>query len=221
MTDVEPVIKTQRNNTPAKRAFDLVLSALMLLMLLPFLLVLWLLVRVKLGSPALFRQRRPGFKGVPFTMYKFRTMTDQRNTSGDLLPDSARMTAFGDRLRRLSLDELPELFNVLKGDMSLVGPRPLRMQYLSRYTPEQMRRHDVTPGITGWAQINGRNNLSWEQRFELDTWYVDNWNFTLDLYILFKTIIRVLRRDGVSPEGHVTMPEFGLDPHEQDTKCNA
>ncbi len=141
-------------------------------------------------------------------------MTDARDAAGNLLPDAARMTKFGDLLRSLSLDELPELFNVLTGEMSLVGPRPLRMQYLGRYTAEQMRRHDVPPGITGWAQINGRNTLSWEQRFELDVWYVDHWSFWLDIQILFKTLSQVIRREGVSPEGHVTMPEFGIDRQE-------
>ncbi len=200
--------------TAAKRALDVTVSGCLLAALLPFLVVLWLLVKWKLGSPAIFRQQRPGLDGVPFTIYKFRTMTDQRDEAGNLLPDDERMTPFGDLLRRLSLDELPELVNVLKGDMSLVGPRPLRMQYLSRYTPQQMRRHAVLPGITGWAQINGRNTLTWEQRFELDLWYVDHGNFRLDLYILFKTFYQVVKRDGVSPVGHVTMPEFGIDQTE-------
>ncbi|HSY13940.1 MAG TPA: sugar transferase [Verrucomicrobiae bacterium] len=195
----------------AKRALDVVVSGILLLALLPCLALLWLLVKWKLGSPAIFRQPRPGLRGVPFTIYKFRTMTDARDAAGNLLPDDARMTKFGDLLRTLSLDELPELFNVLTGKMSLVGPRPLRMQYLGRYTAQQMRRHDVPPGITGWAQVNGRNTLTWEQRFELDVWYVDHWSFGLDIQILFKTVYQVVRRAGVSPQGHVTMPEFGID----------
>jgi sugar transferase EpsL len=195
----------------AKRASDVVVSGILLLALLPCLALLWLLVKWKLGSPAIFRQPRPGLRGVPFTIYKFRTMTDARDAAGNLLPDDARMTKFGDLLRTLSLDELPELFNVLTGKMSLVGPRPLRMQYLGRYTAQQMRRHDVPPGITGWAQVNGRNTLTWEQRFELDVWYVDHWSFGLDIQILFKTVYQVVRRAGVSPQGHVTMPEFGID----------
>ena len=195
----------------AKRATDVAVSGGLLLALLPCLALLWLLVKWKLGSPAIFRQQRPGFRGVPFTIYKFRTMTDARDSAGNLLPDDERMTRFGDLLRSLSLDELPELLNVLKGEMSLVGPRPLRMQYIGRYTAEQMRRHDVPPGITGWAQINGRNTLSWEERFELDVWYVDHWSFWLDMQILFSTVYRVLRREGVSPVDHVTMPEFGID----------
>jgi sugar transferase EpsL len=195
----------------AKRASDVVVSGILLLALLPCLALLWLLVKWKLGSPAIFRQPRPGLRGVPFTIYKFRTMTDARDAAGNLLPDDARMTKFGDLLRSLSLDELPELFNVLTGKMSLVGPRPLRMQYLGRYTAQQMRRHDVPPGITGWAQVNGRNTLTWEQRFELDVWYVDHWSFGLDIQILFKTVYQVVRRAGVSPQGHVTMPEFGID----------
>jgi len=198
----------------AKRALDVVVSGILLLALLPCLALLWLLVKWKLGSPAIFRQPRPGLRGVPFTIYKFRTMTDARDAAGNLLPDDARMTKFGDLLRTLSLDELPELFNVLTGKMSLVGPRPLRMQYLGRYTAQQMRRHDVPPGITGWAQVNGRNTLTWEQRFELDVWYVDHWSFGLDIQILFKTVYQVVRRAGVSPQGHVTMPEFGIDHRE-------
>ena len=198
----------------AKRALDVVVSGILLLALLPCLALLWLLVKWKLGSPAIFRQPRPGLRGVPFTIYKFRTMTDARDAAGNLLPDDARMTKFGDLLRTLSLDELPELFNVLTGKMSLVGPRPLRMQYLGRYTAQQMRRHDVPPGITGWAQVNGRNTLTWEQRFELDVWYVDHWSFGLDIQILFKTVYQVVRRAGVSPQGHVTMPEFGIDRQE-------
>lgn len=171
-------------------------------------LVIALLVRWKMGSPILFRQVRPGLHGRPFVLYKFRTMTDARDLKGSLLPDEVRLTPFGKWLRSTSLDELPELFNVLKGEMSLVGPRPLRMECLERYTSEQARRHEVKPGITGWAQVNGRNALSWEEKFKLDVWYVDNWNLWLDLKILVMTVVKVLRREGVSAEGHATMPEF-------------
>jgi lipopolysaccharide/colanic/teichoic acid biosynthesis glycosyltransferase len=165
-------------------------------------------VRQELGSPVLFRQVRPGLGGKPFVMYKFRTMTEERDEQGNLFPDEKRLTPFGAFLRAWSLDELPELFNVLKGDMSLVGPRPLLMQYLDRYTPEQFRRHEVKPGITGWAQVNGRNALSWEEKFKLDVWYVDNWTIWLDLKILWLTLVKVLRREGISAHGHATMPEF-------------
>ena len=166
------------------------------------------MVRFKLGSPVLFKQDRPGLNGEPFYMYKFRTMTDQRDEQGNLLPDEQRLLKFGQLLRSTSLDELPELLCVLKGDMSLVGPRPLMMKYLSRYTPEQARRHEMKPGITGWAQINGRNAISWEDRFKLDVWYVDNWNVWLDIKILFKTVMLVFQREGITQEGHVTMTEF-------------
>jgi sugar transferase EpsL len=198
----------------AKRAMDVIVSGSLLVALLPCLVLLWLLVKYNFGSPAIFRQQRPGLRGVPFTIYKFRTMTNARDTAGKLLLDDARMTKLGDLLRSLSLDELPELLNVLKGEMSLVGPRPLRMQYIGRYTPEQMRRHNVPPGITGWAQVNGRNTLSWEQRFGLDVWYVDHWSFWLDIQILFKTLYQVVRREGISPVNHVTMPEFGVEHSE-------
>ncbi|GAB4459012.1 MAG: sugar transferase [Anaerolineae bacterium] len=179
-----------------------------LLLLAPFLAVIALLVRVKLGAPVLFRQQRPGLHGRPFTIYKFRTMTDARDAKGQFLPDADRLTAFGRLLRRTSLDELPELFNVLRGEMSLVGPRPLLMQYLDRYTPEQARRHEVRPGITGWAQVNGRNALTWEEKFALDVWYVDHQSLWLDLKIILLTIWSVLRREGISQQGHATMPEF-------------
>jgi len=171
-------------------------------------LVIAVLVWKELGSPVLFRQMRPGLHGKPFVLYKFRTMIDARDPEGGLLPDEQRLTKFGRWLRATSLDELPELWNVLKGDMSLVGPRPLLMEYLGRYTPEQARRHDVKPGITGWAQVNGRNALSWEEKFKLDVWYVDNWNLGLDLRILLMTVVKVLRREGINAEGHATMPEF-------------
>lgn len=177
-------------------------------LLSPILLIVATLVYIKHGTPILFRQQRPGLRGKSFTLYKFRTMTDARDTDGNLLPDAERLTKFGHFLRRTSLDELPELINVLKGDMSLVGPRPLLMQYLDRYTPEQARRHEVRPGITGWAQVHGRNAVSWEEKFRLDVWYIDNASLWLDLQILFLTIWKVFRREGISQPGHPTMPEF-------------
>ncbi len=191
-----------------KRLFDLIMSLFLLILLSPLLLILALLVRIAHGSPVLFRQQRPGYLGKPFVCYKFRTMNDQRDENGNLLPDEQRLTPLGRFLRSTSLDELPELFNVLRGEMSLVGPRPLLMQYLDRYTPQQARRHEVLPGITGWAQVNGRNALSWEEKFRLDVWYVDHWSFWLDLKILALTAIKVLRREGISSEGYATAPEF-------------
>jgi len=191
-----------------KRLFDLLLSLGMLFVLALPLLVLWLLVRLKLGSPVLFRQVRPGLHGRPFMMVKFRTMTDERGADGELLPDGQRLNSFGRFLRSSSLDELPELWNVLRGDMSLVGPRPLLMEYLSLYSPEQARRHEVRPGITGWAQVNGRNALSWEARFELDVWYVDHHTLWLDLRILWLTLRKVLVREGISAHGEATMSKF-------------
>jgi len=191
-----------------KRLLDVTLALAALVLLLPFIGLLALLVRVKLGAPVLFRQQRPGLGGRPFAIYKFRTMTDARDQQGQLLPDAERLTPFGRFLRSTSLDELPELWNVLRGDMSLVGPRPLLMQYLSRYTPEQARRHEVRPGITGWAQVNGRNALSWEQRFALDVWYVDHCSPWLDLRIMLLTIWKVLRREDISQEGQATVEYF-------------
>lgn len=191
-----------------KRLFDVIASAVLLIVLSPLMLVIAALVWANAGSPVIFKQVRPGLHGRPFTMYKFRTMTDARDENGRLLPDEQRLTKFGHFLRSTSLDELPELFNVLKGDMSLVGPRPLLMEYLPLYTPEQARRHEVRPGITGWAQVNGRNAISWEEKFKYDVWYVDNWSLWLDLKILFMTIVAVLRRNGISAEGHATMPVF-------------
>ena len=191
-----------------KRAFDLAVTIPAVLLLLPLLAIVAVLVRYKLGTPVFFRQQRPGLHGKPFTIYKFRTMTDARDAQGMLLPDSERLTPFGRFLRCTSLDELPELFNVLKGDMSVVGPRPLLMQYLGRYTPEQMRRHDVKPGITGWAQINGRNALTWEEKFSLDVWYVNNATLWLDLKILGFTIGTIFRREGINQPGHATAQEF-------------
>ncbi len=191
-----------------KRLADIVASFLLLVVFSLPLLIVAILVAVKLGRPVFFRQTRPGRDGKPFEMIKFRTMRDAVDASGRTLPDEERMTAFGSRLRSLSLDELPELWNVLRGDMSLVGPRPLLMSYLDRYSPRQARRHEVRPGITGWAQVNGRNAVGWEDRFEMDVWYVENWSLALDLRILIRTLATVLKRSGVSAEGHATMPEF-------------
>jgi lipopolysaccharide/colanic/teichoic acid biosynthesis glycosyltransferase len=191
-----------------KRLFDILFSAAALLLLWPVLALVALLVGWKLGSPVFFRQRRPGLHGRPFEMIKFRTMSDARDVSGHLLPDELRLGRFGRFLRSSSLDELPELLNVLRGDMSLVGPRPLLMQYLDRYTPEQRRRHDVRPGITGWAQVNGRNAIGWEEKLALDVWYVDHRSFLLDLRILMMTFLRLFRPAGISAEGSATMPEF-------------
>ena len=191
-----------------KEALDRVAAGLGLLVLSPVLGALALTVRRRLGSPVLFRQTRPGLSGRPFEMVKFRTMTDERGTEGQLLPDADRLTPFGRFLRSSSLDELPEFWNVLKGDMSLVGPRPLLMQYLDRYTPEQARRHEVRPGITGLAQTSGRNALSWDEKFSLDVWYVDNQSLGLDLKILARTVLKVVRREGISAAGEATMAEF-------------
>lgn len=191
-----------------KRFFDLLVAGLALMAFaLPLLVLMWL-VRRKLGTPVFFRQVRPGLHGQPFEMVKFRTMTSERGSDGQLLPDAARLTAFGRFLRATSLDELPELWNVLKGDMSLVGPRPLLMEYLPLYTPEMARRHEVPPGITGWAQVNGRNAISWEDKFQLDVWYVDHRSLWLDIKILWLTVRKVLVRDGISAEGEATMPRF-------------
>jgi sugar transferase EpsL len=191
-----------------KRLFDVVVAAVALLLLWPALALLALFVRLKLGAPVLFCQQRPGLGGRPFTLIKFRTMTDRRDVQGNLLPDAERLPSFGKFLRASSLDELPELWNVLKGEMSLVGPRPLLMRYLPRYTPEQARRHEVRPGITGWAQVNGRNALSWEEKFALDVWYVDNHNLWLDLRIIFLTLFKIFKRADINQPGQATMEEF-------------
>ena len=191
-----------------KRLFDILLVLLTAQLWLPLLAVLALLVRLKLGSPVLFRQERPGLHGRPFTILKFRTMVNFREVGGDLISDEERLTRLGKCLRAMSLDELPELFNVLRGDMSLVGPRPLLMCYLPRYTPEQARRHEVRPGITGWAQVNGRNALSWEEKFKFDVWYVDHWTLGLDIKILFLTIGKVFRREAINTPGQATSAEF-------------
>jgi sugar transferase EpsL len=191
-----------------KRAIDVLGALTILVGASPLLAVVGVAVRVKLGSPILFRQRRPGLDGQPFELFKLRTMTDARDATGDLLPDGQRLTSFGKMLRKLSLDELPQMWNVLRGDMSLVGPRPLLMQYLPRYTAEQARRHDVLPGITGWSQINGRNSLSWDEKFALDVWYVDNWSLALDARILVATARAVFREHDISHANYATMPEF-------------
>ncbi len=191
-----------------KRCFDILVSLAALTLLGPVIVITAWKIRSKLGSPVLFRQERPGKDGKPFEMIKFRTMLDAADVNGNPLPDSERMTPFGSFLRSSSLDELPELWNVLKGEMSLVGPRPLLMEYLPLYSAEQYRRHEVRPGITGWAQINGRNAISWEDKFKLDVWYVDNRSFWLDLKIVFLTIKKVVVRDGISADGEATMTKF-------------
>lgn len=191
-----------------KRFFDLTLTILAFLILSPLLLTLSIAVIYKHGSPIIFKQKRPGKEGNPFTFYKFRTMTNEKDKDGNLLPDKNRLTSFGIFLRKTSLDELPSLFNVIKGDMSLVGPRPLLLQYLPLYDEFETRRHEVKPGITGWAQVNGRNSISWEEKFLLDVWYVDNRSFSLDIKILFMTLYKVFKREGISAEGEATMTPF-------------
>lgn len=194
-----------------KRIFDLLVSIFLLILAMPLLLIIYLLIYLKLGRPCLFKQERPGYLGKIFTIYKFRTMKDAYDQNGKLLPDEARMTALGSFLRKMSLDELPELLNVIKGEMSLVGPRPLLVEYLPHYTHEQARRHLVKPGITGWAQIKGRNAISWDEKFKLDVWYVNKLNFLLDLKIILLTFYVTFRREGIQAEGHVTMPKFNND----------
>jgi lipopolysaccharide/colanic/teichoic acid biosynthesis glycosyltransferase len=191
-----------------KRIFDIIVSLLLLTLLLPVFVVVAVAVGILLGTPVLFRQQRPGLGGAPFTLLKFRTMRELREVNGEMLPDAERLTAFGRFLRRSSLDELPELFNVLRGDMSLVGPRPLLMEYMPLYTCEQARRHEVRPGITGLAQVSGRNVLDWDEKFKLDVWYVQNRSFLLDMRILVRTLTSVLRGDGVSKPGHATVDRF-------------
>ena len=191
-----------------KRGFDLCVAGVAAVLLAPVILILCVLVRTRLGTPILFRQERPGLGGAPFTLVKFRTMTDARGADGALLAVAARLTGFGRWLRSTSLDELPELWNVLRGEMSLVGPRPLLMAYLPLYSPEQARRHDVRPGVTGWAQVNGRNALSWSEKFALDVWYVEHHSLSLDIKILMLTVLRVVKRDGISADGEATMTAF-------------
>lgn len=188
--------------------FDLTLVVPLIVVSSPLMLVVAALILLTQGPPVIFTQARPGYSGKPFRMHKFRTMTNERDLVGRLLPDEPRLTPLGRLLRSSSLDELPELFNVLKGDMSLVGPRPLLMEYLERYTPEQARRHEVVPGITGWAQVHGRNAISWEEKFDLDVWYVDHWSPWLDAQILASTVVKVFRREGINAEGNATAPEF-------------
>lgn len=191
-----------------KRLFDLGVALFTFIASFPLMVFIGIGIKVKLGSPVIFKQERPGLHGTPFCVYKFRTMKDSRDMSGRLLPDHLRLTRFGKFLRKYSLDELPQLINVIKGDISLVGPRPLLMEYLSLYTEEQAKRHKVRPGITGWAQVNGRNSISWEEKFELDNWYVDNQTFLLDLKILFLTAIKVLKTEGITQSGCATMEKF-------------
>lgn len=195
-------------NNVAKRTMDVLVAGCALVLTAPLLIVLAALVRYRLGTPVLFRQMRPGKGGSSFEMLKFRTMTDARAADGSLLPDAERLTPFGRWLRSTSLDELPELWNVLKGDMSLVGPRPLLMEYLPLYNEHQWRRHEVKPGITGWAQVNGRNAITWEQKFELDIWYVDHQSLSLDIRILVMTVAKVLKRDGITAEGSASVEKF-------------
>ena len=192
----------------SKRIFDLIVAILGFILLSPFIFLTALCVGIFLGTPVIFRQQRPGYRGQPFYIYKFRTMTDASDSTGSLLPDSERLTHFGRFLRTLSLDELPELINILRGEMSVVGPRPLLMEYLERYSPEQMRRHDVYPGLTGWAQVNGRNAITWQDKFQHDVWYVDNWSFWLDIKIILLTLWKVIKREGISQPGQATTEYF-------------
>ncbi len=191
-----------------KRLFDLFVSLSLLVFLLPLIIIVAVLVRIKLGSPIIFKQQRPGLHGVPFFLYKFRTMTDEKDSEGNLLPDDVRFTRFGGFLRKYSLDEWPQLFNVIKGDLSLVGPRPLLMEYLELYTEEQAKRHNVRPGITGWAQVNGRNAISWEEKFDFDVWYAKKRTFWLDMKILLLTAKKVFKSEGINQVGHVTVEKF-------------
>lgn len=200
-----------------KRLFDLSLTLPSFLAISPILIIIALLVKMRMGSPVLFCQQRPGRHGIPFQILKFRTMTNERNENGELLPDTHRLTRLGKFLRSTSIDELPSLFNVLKGDMSIVGPRPLLMRYLDRYSPEQARRHEMKPGITGWAQVNGRNAINWEEKFKLDVWYIDNWSLALDFKIIALTVKMVFKREGITAHGEATMPEFNPQITQIDT----
>ncbi|MEH7250428.1 sugar transferase [Neobacillus niacini] len=191
-----------------KRLFDIFISCLGLITFFPILLVIGILIRLKLGTPIIFKQQRPGLNEKLFVIYKFRTMTDERDQNGELLPDEFRLSSFGKFLRKFSIDEFPQLFNVIKGDMSIIGPRPLLPEYLALYTQKQAKRHLVRPGITGWAQVNGRNTITWEDKFKLDVWYVENQRFILDIKILLLTIKKVVRSDGISNWNHVTMSDF-------------
>ena len=191
-----------------KRLIDILMSLVCLILLLPVLICIYIIIRISDGSPVIFRQERPGYKAYPFTLYKFRTMTNDVGDSGILNSDEARLTRVGRVLRKTSLDEAPQLINVIKGEMSLVGPRPLLMEYIPLYNNRQSRRHDVKPGITGWAQVNGRNTISWEDKFDLDVWYVDNQSFFLDMKIMWLTLLRIIRKNDISYIGHATMPKF-------------
>ncbi|PGS52656.1 sugar transferase [Bacillus sp. AFS041924] len=191
-----------------KRVIDLIISLTLLILLFPILIVVAIVIRLKMGSPILFTQQRPGLFGKPFSLYKFRTMSNLYDEQGNLLSDEKRLSVLGKFIRKYSLDEFPQLLNILKGEMSLVGPRPFLMEYLSLYTKDQMSRHNVKPGITGWAQVNGRNEITWEEKFKLDIWYVENHNTMLDLKILFLTFLKVIKREGISQQGHVTMEKF-------------
>jgi lipopolysaccharide/colanic/teichoic acid biosynthesis glycosyltransferase len=203
-----------------KRFLDISIGAALLALFMPLFLIVAVAIKLSGPGPIFFRQQRPGLHGKPFTLIKFRTMTEARDAEGKLLPDEQRLTRLGAFLRSTSLDELPQLWNVLKGEMSLVGPRPLLMQYLDRYTPEQARRHEVKPGLTGWAQVNGRNALTWEERFRLDVYYVDHWSLGFDLRILGSTALKVLKREGINEPGQVTMSEFmGIVSHSDGGKC--
>ncbi|MFC7365191.1 MULTISPECIES: sugar transferase [Bhargavaea] len=199
-----------------KRIFDIVISFTALIILSGIIGVTALLIWIKIGSPVIFKQKRPGLRGEPFHVYKFRTMTNERDRDGELLPDEVRLTAFGRLVRKLSLDEFPQLWNVFKGDMSFVGPRPLLMEYLPLYNEHQARRHEVRPGITGWAQVNGRNAISWEQKFDYDVWYVDNQSFWLDIKILFMTVFKVFKSEGINQTGQATMTKFTGTPSASD-----
>lgn len=201
-----------------KRIFDLIVSIILLLIFIIPILLISIVVLISMGSPILFKQKRPGLHGKPFYIYKFRTMTNETDEHGNLLPNEQRITKLGKVLRKLSLDELPQLFNVLKGDISLVGPRPLLMEYLPLYNEEQARRHEVKPGITGWAQVNGRNAISWEERFELDVWYVDNQSFWLDIKILLLTVLKVFKREGINPEDKQFVEKFQGSNVDESTK---
>lgn len=203
-----------------KRTMDLFACLILLTLMWPILLIIYITVRYSIGSPVIYKQKRPGLNGKPFTIFKFRTMSNAKDEDGNLLPDELRLTKIGMLIRSLSLDELPEIFNVLKGELSLVGPRPLMMQYLEVYTPEQARRHEVMPGITGWAQVNGRNSLSWEQKFDLDVWYVDHQSFFLDIRILIMTVWKVLTREGISEEGYATASWFNGSNQKETKKQN-
>jgi sugar transferase EpsL len=195
-----------------KRLFDILVSTLLIALLLPIIILVFVLIRVNMGSPVLFRQIRPGLKGELFTVYKFRTMSEELDAAGNALPDGQRLTSLGRFMRKTSLDEIPQLFNVLTGDMSLVGPRPLLVEYLPLYSPDQSRRHLVRPGITGWAQVHGRNTISWQDKFSLDIWYVENKSFMLDIKILFMTVLKVMRRDGINASDADTMKKFTGNP---------